>query len=175
MLLRELPKYECLLECAKRYPDLDPTSCESLLTLLYVSTDISEAFERFLSSRTISRSRFTVLMLLNRHPDQPANPADLAERAGVARATMTGLIDGLERDQLVLREPDPIDRRMMVVRLTDKGRSLLDSMLPDYFRRVSALMSHLSAEQRKSLVSLLGLIQLGIPGIHESQAKAASA
>ncbi len=42
--------------------------------------------------------------------------------AGVTRATMTGLIDTLERDGLVMREPDPVDRRMMFVQLT-RGRA----------------------------------------------------
>jgi DNA-binding MarR family transcriptional regulator len=165
LMLKDLPKYECLLEGAKRYPDLDPTSCESFLTLMRVASDVLEAFGQFLASYQLSQGRFTVLMLLNRNPEQPANPADLAERSGVTRATMTGLIDGLERDGFVKREPDLNDRRMMVVRLTEKARGFLDTMLPDYFRRISALMGHLQPQERKTLVHLLWRMHAGVASV----------
>src|SRR5437588_10345450 len=98
LLLKDLPKYECLLEKAAKYPDLDPSACEAHLHLLRVSGDVFEFFDEFLNQRGISQGRFTVLMLLTRRVDHPINPADIAERAGVTRATMTGLIDVLERD-----------------------------------------------------------------------------
>ena len=65
---------------------------------------------------------------------------------------MTGLIDTLERDGFVKREHAPDDRRMMLVRLTARGRSFLDRVLPDYFRRITALMGQLTAAERKTLV-----------------------
>jgi len=69
--------------------------------------DVFEYFDNLLNSNGISQGRFTVLMLLLRRSDVPINPADIAERAGVTRATMTGLIDVLERDGFVKREPSP--------------------------------------------------------------------
>jgi DNA-binding MarR family transcriptional regulator len=44
---------------------------------------------------------------------------------------------------------------MLLVRLTKKGRTYLDKILPDYFRRVSALMLGLSDSDRKTLVLLM--------------------
>ena len=49
--------------------------------------------------------------LLNRTPDEGQSPFDLARQSGVTRATMTGLVDGLERDGLVTRDRCPTDRR----------------------------------------------------------------
>ena len=45
---------------------------------------------------------------------------------------------------------------MMLVRLTAEGRGYFDEILPDYFRRVAAVMSQLTAAERKTLVSLDG-------------------
>ena len=58
----------------------------------------------------LSEGRFIVLFLLDSVPRGVA-PNKLAEQAGVTPATMTGLIDGLERDNLVNRQADPDDRR----------------------------------------------------------------
>jgi DNA-binding MarR family transcriptional regulator len=88
------------LERAKRYPELDPSAMEAFLHLLRTSTEIFEAFRALLARHKISQGRFTVLILLNRDPERPVNLADLAERSRVTRATMTGLIDTLERDGL---------------------------------------------------------------------------
>jgi DNA-binding MarR family transcriptional regulator len=78
---------------------------------------------------------------------------------------MTGLVDTLERDGLVKREPSPDDRRMLLVRLTVSGRTYLDKILPDYFRRVTLVMNQLTVDERKVLVSLLGKVQQSLSAI----------
>jgi DNA-binding MarR family transcriptional regulator len=91
-------------------------------------------------------------------PAGPLTPAALAEAAGVTRATMTGLIDTLERDGLVKRVRDANDRRMMSVNLTPKGRKLLEKILPSHFRAMAGIMSPLKESERKTLVSFLNKI-----------------
>jgi DNA-binding MarR family transcriptional regulator len=53
--------------------------------------------------------------LLNRYG--PLSPGELAQRAGLHPATMTGVLDRLERGGWVARERDPADRRAVIVRL----------------------------------------------------------
>ncbi len=85
-------------------------------------------------------------------------PAELADMAGVTRATMTGLVETLERDGFVRREPAPGDRRMMSVHLTPRGETLLKELLPPHFRLMGAIMAPLTHEERKQLVRLLAKI-----------------
>jgi DNA-binding MarR family transcriptional regulator len=167
LLLKEVPKYECLLESSKRYPELDPSAMEAFMHLMRTSTELTEGFDALHASHNISHGRFIVLMLLNRDPGKPVNPADLADRAAVTRATMTGLIDTLERDGFVKREHTLDDRRMMHVRLTAEGRGYFDKILPDYFRRVALVMSQLTPDERKMLVGLMGKIQQSLPAVME--------
>ena len=104
MLLKDLPRYECLLEAAKEFPDLDPSACEAFLHLLRAGDESARVIETQLARHNITQGRFSVLMiLLNRCAGeaQSLGPAELADAAGVSRATMTGLIDTLERDGLV--------------------------------------------------------------------------
>jgi DNA-binding MarR family transcriptional regulator len=82
-------------------------------------------------------------------------PAELAERTGVTRATITGLVDTLERAGFVTRTPHPGDRRMMSVGLTKRGEQLLAQIMPEHFRRMAWLMGPLSENERKTFVRLL--------------------
>lgn len=161
LLLKDLPRYECLLEAAKLFPDLDPSASEAFLNLLRTGDEAFRVADHHLAHHNISQGRFTVLMLLldkKENCPQARTPAELADMAGVARATMTGLIDTLERDGLVKREPDPEDRRMMSVGLTAKGENLMRTILPGHFKIMASLMSQLSETERKTLVRLLNKI-----------------
>ena len=161
LLIKNIPRYDCLLEAAKRFPDLDPSACEAFLHLLQAGDAAFRAVDSHLAEHRISEGRFMVLMLLlnkSANCPQPRTPAELAELSHVTRATMTGLIDTLERDGLVTREPDPSDRRMMAVNLTEKGRTLLQQILPGHFKRMAWLMSPLSESERKTFVSLLNTV-----------------
>lgn len=172
LLLKDLPRYECLLEAAKEFPDLDPSAVEAYLHLLRTGDEVFSITERNLADHAMSPGRFGVLMLLWRgvQPQAatlmgaencdcgPRTPAGLAEAAGVTRATMTGLIDTLERDGFVKREPDPHDRRMMLVSLTPAAIEFLRGFMPGHFRAITAIMGQLSESERKTLVRLLGKI-----------------
>lgn len=171
LLLKNLPRYECLHEAARRFPDLDPSAMEAYLHLLRAGTDCMEFSHEYLNSHGVSPGRFTVLMLLLKHQscsEKPAaiTPAELADMAGCTRATMTGLIDTLERDSLVKRAPDEEDRRMMTVSLTGKGTALLNKILPGHFRRHAELMACLNENERKTLVRLLGKIMTQVAAMH---------
>ena len=155
LLLRDLPKYETLLAYSKRYRNVDPTAVEAFLNLLRVASDVLDSTEQYFIGHGTSQGRFTVLCLLNRNPDVPLCPADLAQRAGVTRATMTGLLQGLEGEGLVKRTSSDDDKRMFFVELTGKGRKYLDSILPDWFRRVGSLMSGVSDRERSTMLKLL--------------------
>ncbi|OAM87966.1 MarR family transcriptional regulator [Termitidicoccus mucosus] len=158
LLLKDLPRYECLLEATKRFPELEPRAVEVYLHLLRTSDEVFDLVEKNLAGHHITPGRFMVLMLLWHDAEALPHcrtPASLADCAGVTRATMTGLIDTLERDGLVIRKPDPTDRRMMSVSLTPKGETLMKTALPGHMRIVTDLMAPLTAEEQKTFVALL--------------------
>lgn len=83
---------------------------------------------------------------------------ELASAAHSSRPTMTGIVDSLERKELVTREPNPDDRRSLLVQLTEKGKALrhstptLDRIFrsccvglgPDEVRQLSRLLRKLN-------------------------------
>jgi DNA-binding MarR family transcriptional regulator len=55
-----------------------------------------------------------------------SRPSELATRGGISRQAVTKIVDELERLDLVRRDPDPDDRRGVIVRYSDRGRAGLD-------------------------------------------------
>ena len=164
-LLRDLPKYECIRHLSERYPEIDPRAVEAFLVLWRTATDTLGTLESCLQQHGMSQGKFTVLMILNRNPDQGVNPSELADRAGVTRATMTGLLDGLEREKMISRQGDRIDRRRAVVRLTTQARQFLDGMLPGYYTRLHELMADLTEDDKAHLTELLMKISQRLPRV----------
>ncbi|MEJ6602869.1 MAG: MarR family winged helix-turn-helix transcriptional regulator [Verrucomicrobiia bacterium] len=175
LMLKDLPRYNCLLECSKRFPDLNPEAASLFMQLLRTADALYEVKADFLRKHNISNGRFTVLMLLtaagsmdgHAEKNPPKSPADLAEMAGVTRATMTGLIDTLEKDGMVRRESDPRDRRAMLVHLTPKGERFTAEILPGYFRQVTAIMGSLPPGEKMQLTTILAHVRAGIENASE--------
>ncbi len=94
-----------------------------------------------------------------REDDLTSTPSELAEKAGVSRATMSGLINGLLRDGLVAREDDNKDRRSYSIRLTAAGQDKLDKVMPDYYHRVNKMMNAIPELQRENLLKQLILLK----------------
>jgi DNA-binding MarR family transcriptional regulator len=163
--LRDLPTPEILAKFADRYPDADVTAIASFLHLLRVATDLSLALDACLSKHDLLQGRWWVLILLMREQSLSSTPSILAEKIGVTRATMTGLIDSLEQSGLVKRAFDKADRRSVIIQLTDAGQAKLDIVMPDYYRRLRQCMQGLNEEMREQLQHILGLINSGIPAL----------
>lgn len=165
--LKDLPTDNTLSEFARRYPDMNPSALKTCALLLRTGSDLLAVFEKFLGRHGLSQGRFLTLIVLNRTPDEVVTPSTLAEKIGVKRATMTGLLDGLERDGLVERLDHPQDRRKIGLRLTGKGRQTLDAILPDYYRNIAKLMVRLTEKERLDLISLLGKVNQGLSGFNK--------
>ena len=165
--LKDLPTTKVLGKFAERYPDADITAVSGFLHLLRVATDLSVALDACLSKHGLLQGRWWVLILLMREDSVTSTPSVLAEKAGLTRATMTGLIDGLEQSGLVERVYTKDDRRSVLIRLTDAGQAKLDAVMPDYYRRVRKCMQSLDDEKRAQLQQILELINAGIPALIE--------
>lgn len=165
LMLKDLPRYECLLEASREFPDLDPSATEVFLNLLRAGDEAFRIVDADLAQHDLSQGGFGVLMALWGNcrraapgADTTLAPAELAERTGVTRATITGLVDTLERGSLVTRKPHRDDRRMLSVALTPRGERLLAAIMPRHFRRMAWLMEPLSESERKTFVRLLGKV-----------------
>jgi DNA-binding MarR family transcriptional regulator len=91
---------------------------------------------------------------------QPYGMGELGSVLGLAKSSLTGLVDRTERNGLVRREPDPRDSRAVRVALTQKGSRLAEEFYDETCRRVDKLPAGLDAAERDALASLLGRVVL---------------
>jgi DNA-binding MarR family transcriptional regulator len=165
LIPKDIPKHEALKAHAARYPDLDPSAVETCIALIRVAGEMYSAFGEHFARHGTSQGRFIIMVLLNRNPDKSRSPSELADMASVTRATVTGLLDGLESDGLVKRVPLASDRRSHSVCLTAKGKRFMNKMLPDHFRRMAGLMGNLNEGERRRLRELLFKVRAGLDGL----------
>lgn len=74
----------------------------------------------------VSMSQLHVMSMLDRHGDMPMSR--LAEMVDISLSNATGLIDRMEERGYVERVRVPDDRRVVLVRITETGRKLLDDI-----------------------------------------------
>lgn len=161
--LRDTPQRYILDKYSSRFPSLKKEAVEGCIALLRTASDISKIFDNHYASHGLSEGRFTILMLLYRQDDHMLSPASLSKKADVTRATMTGLISGLETQGYIEKVLNPNDNRGYLVRLSQSGLDLLNKILPAHYMLTAAIMSGLEDSQLKELTTLLNVLRSHLP------------
>jgi DNA-binding MarR family transcriptional regulator len=120
--------------------------------------------ERFAERHGLSESRVRILMRLYHTPRHQLPLGALAEDLSVTPRTVTDIIDVLERDGLVKRLPDPVDRRSVLAVITDTGLSRINAMRKDAMSTQASVAKGLTTEQ---LVELRHLCLLLVRNLNE--------
>jgi DNA-binding MarR family transcriptional regulator len=89
---------------------------------------------------------------------QPYGMSDLGTMLGLAKSSLTGLVDRTAKHGLVRREADPQDRRAVRVALTEEGAALAERFYADTCRRIEVLPAGLVGDDRDKLAQLLGRV-----------------
>lgn len=154
------PEQEAFQELERDFSSFDPASVESCLAFLDATAEVYGAFDTHFERYGLSAGKFTILMQLY-IAKRDLSPSEFANRANVTRATITGLLDRLEREGFVERRSHSNDRRMLAVHLTEPGKALVEKILPDHFCRTQGLMANLTPTEKKTFVKLLGKLKSG--------------
>lgn len=126
--------------------------------LKHAFLELEELHAVHLADSPVNVRELSVLLLLDGR--EPESQQQAADRLGVDRTTMVGLLDGLEGKGLVARQPDPGDRRRNVVVLTDAGRNALEEATAASDEAERQLLSELTPRQAEQLRDLLSRVVL---------------
>ncbi|MGW0700026.1 MarR family winged helix-turn-helix transcriptional regulator [Streptomyces sp. NPDC002867] len=137
-------------------PDADGLLAEQLLRL---TRRLHRSQKRQLESADIAITPAQSRLLRTvAHYDRPPRMADLAERLEVVPRAVTSLVDGLEAGGCVRRVPDPANRRVTRIELTDTGRAALRALRDARRAAAEDVLAPLTTEQRKVLGELLSTL-----------------
>lgn len=113
-----------------RHPELDTSPLEVVGRLLLCAHHLENALVAALKPLGLSFGDFDVLNTLRRvGAPSGTNPRELARSSLITSGAMTARLDRLANAGLIERDPDPTDRRGVLVRLTDAGTQLADEAL----------------------------------------------
>ncbi len=126
--------------------------------LTHVATRVSEDLSRMYAEQAqLAMPDFRVLVWL--HHLGRLSAQEVAEHAGMDKATVSRAVVRLEERELISRATDPGDHRSRTLALTRKGRGLLTRLLPRVLDWEASLLAPFSATERRQLTSLLAKLE----------------
>ncbi|WP_374027934.1 MarR family winged helix-turn-helix transcriptional regulator [Bdellovibrio bacteriovorus] len=151
LFLTEIPPRETIQEEARTmFPQVNPESWYSHILLRKVTTEFEINLDKFFSQYNLSSGRFTLMILLNKYVDG-LMPSELAQMVGVTQATISGLINSLEKVEVVQRTTHEKDGRSYVIKLTEKGKKMTGEILPEYQTRINKFWSEFPSEEKTQI------------------------
>ena len=140
-------------------PDLDVEPLQVLSRISRLARHLDIARRGAFADHGLESWEFDVLSALRRQgPPFQLTPGALLRATLVTSGTMTNRIDRLAAAGLVRREPDPRDKRGVLVILTGRGQERVDAALADLLHRERALLAGLDTAERGQLAELMRIL-----------------
>jgi DNA-binding MarR family transcriptional regulator len=156
-----------LAQWKRERPDLDTRGMGLVGRIQRTAAALRPRLDQTHERSGLQGESFDVLASLRRSgPPYQLSPTQLYREMMLTSGAMTNRIDRLEEAGLVSRRPDPQDRRGTLVRLTAKGKALIDAAAAAHVANEERLIAGLSAREQLQLADLLRklLLSLGDAG-----------
>jgi DNA-binding MarR family transcriptional regulator len=145
-------------------PDLDTSPVGVIGRISRLSREIERRLEPVYAASGLEPGWYDVLATLRRAgPPYRLRPTDFAATLMLTTSGTTKRLDRLEAGGYVTREPDPSDRRGVLITLTPEGRSLVDQAAVQHLANERRILSGLSAAEQRQLADLLRKLSITLP------------
>jgi len=136
-----------------------------LFAMLAFHDELEDVFAMHFARYRLSWPKFNALIHLYMAGERGLTQSELSKKMLVSRANITGLIERLEKEDLVVRGTDPADKRVFRVRLTNSAATLMNAFLPVHNNFVHQAMSALDTHEKEVFVALLEKLKKGLDAI----------
>jgi DNA-binding MarR family transcriptional regulator len=130
----------------QKVPARDPKECPYYLISRSTLAVTAEMKQEFAAAGLDGVRPAYLGVLMSLWNEDGLNVAELGRRSGVEPSTMTGLLDRMERDRLVVRRADPDDRRAQRIHLTEEGKNVRDPALEVVDRTLDRVLQGVAEE-----------------------------
>jgi DNA-binding MarR family transcriptional regulator len=145
-------------------PELDHSPIGVVGRISRLAREIEPRLERVYAEQGLEPGWHDVLATLRRSgPRYQLRPTDLTEALMLTSSGTTKRLDRLEKAGLIVRSPDPEDRRGTLITLTAAGRRLIDTVTEAHLENERNILGALTESDRRRLADLLRKLQLGLP------------
>lgn len=141
---------------------MDPTNeyhneSELSLKLFVVLTRALQSIEKQvikdIKSHGLNLTEFAVLELLYHKGDQPIQA--IGQKVLLASSSITYVVDKLEKKAYLVRTACPKDRRVTYASMTEKGKTLMDTVFPKHEQVIHGLFGALNREEKETMINQL--------------------
>jgi DNA-binding MarR family transcriptional regulator len=158
------PESATVIDLETRLTQGDHQSLKLWLRMLSCTMLVeNEIRSRLRTEFGVTLPRFDLMAQLERHPNG-LRMGELSKRMMVTGGNITGITDQLEQEKLVMRVPDPKDRRAYSVKLTAAGRRAFQRMAAVHERWIAELLEGLSVGDKAQLIELLSKMKQHLNG-----------
>ena len=133
--------------------------------LRYISGAIKQNGRKILKKYPITSPQFTALQWLIEEGELTIG--ELSNKNGLAFSTTTDLVDRMEKNQLVERIRDSNDRRVVRIRVLEKGKTIIHEVITERQKYLGDVLQNFSHEQTMQLDTLLSLLYEQMTRVNE--------
>jgi DNA-binding MarR family transcriptional regulator len=151
-------------------PDLDTSPIGVIGRISRLAREIERRLEPVYAASGMEPGWYDVLATLRRAgPPYRLRPTDFAATLMLTSSGTTKRLDRLEAAGHITREPDPNDRRGVLITLTPKGRSLVDKASVKHMANEQRIISGLTQAEQRQLADLLRKLRITLPPPEEDE------
>ncbi len=155
MSIKIAPNFE------ERYPNSSATATECAMNLVFTAELLEKRISSLLLPFDLSPATGLVLSILA-NSETSVSPNHIADRLIISRASVTSLLDSLEKRGFVKRQPHPSDRRMLLVELTNSGRQVANQFRPIVHQYQKVWLNALNEKEQEQLIQTLHRLQASL-------------
>ena len=155
---------EIIEQWRRERPDLDPSPIGVVGRVSRLAREIEQRLEPVYRDHGLEPGWHDVLSTLRRSgPPYRLRASDFTGALMLTSSGTTKRLDKLENAGLIAREPDPQDRRGVLITLTPAGLERIDRLTGAHLANERVILGALSEAEQRRLADLLRKLQLGLP------------
>lgn len=141
----------------KRQSSFDISALAAVSNLQIAALNVRNQIERnILDGYSLSWSGFVTLWVIWVWKNPEAR--QVASESGLAKATLSGVLNTLESGRLITRKQSKDDRRIILISLTAKGKKLIEKVLPEVGQNAKEVTQKLGKENLRDLANFLAAL-----------------
>lgn len=131
------------------------------MNLVLTADLLEKRISSLLQPYDLSTSTGLVLSILA-DSKTPISPNNIADRLIISRASVTSLLDSLEKRGYVKRKQHRSDRRMISIEITDSGRQVANQFRPVVHQNQKVWLNALTEKEQEQLIETLHRLQAAL-------------
>lgn len=141
----------------KRQTGIDIAALSAVANLQIAALNVRNLIERsVLDKHALTWSGFVTLWVIWVWKNPEAR--QVAAESGLAKATLSGVLNTLEGGKLITRKQSKDDKRIILLALTAKGQKLVEKVMPEVAQSAKEITQHVGKENLRDLANFLAAL-----------------